>query len=85
MDTNPERRLSDKLLRRGPCDILIELLSEKAYYITSLVEKCGMTYSHTFRILETYEKANLIRTEKMGRERKIDLTSYGKKVATYLK
>lgn len=69
--------------RKKPAMILVALKRDmiKNKYGSVLAKEVDCTYSHTVKILQEMEKANLVTFEKQGRIKTISLTECGTKVA----
>ena len=70
--------LWDLLLREKPAKILICLKqSRESVYATILSRETNCTYSHTIKILDVLKKMAIVEFEKVGRIKKVKLTSEG--------
>jgi len=68
--------------RKKPAMILVALKRDmKNKYGSVLAKEVDCTYSHTVKILQEMEKANLVSFQKQGRIKTISLTECGTKVA----
>jgi predicted transcriptional regulator len=70
--------LEDLILREKPARILISLkTSKESIYATILSRETKCTYSHTIKILDVLRDQGLVEFEKLGRIKKVKLTSDG--------
>lgn len=77
--------LEDLLLRDKPAKILISLKTSKdSIYATILSRETNCTYSHTIKILNVLRDQCLVQFEKVGRIKKVKLTTDGWDVAQNL-
>lgn len=75
----------DLFLREKPSKILVSLNNPSTdNYASALSTEVGCTYSHTVRLLQDFEQEGLVRTEKKGRKKIIELTDNGREVASLL-
>ena len=69
-------------LRDKPAKILLGLKTrEGSIYATILSKKADCTYSHTIKILNIFRDLGLVRFEKKGRIKKVELTEEGWDIA----
>jgi predicted transcriptional regulator len=74
--------LDDLFLRDKPAKILLALKSAKgAVYATILSKESDCTYSHTVKILNSMEALGVVKLEKKGRIKGVELTSDGWDIA----
>jgi predicted transcriptional regulator len=74
--------MQDLFLREKPVKIILGLKSTKdQVYATILSKYANCTYSHTIKILGLFEKAGMVKFEKMGRIKKVELTNDGWDIA----
>jgi DNA-binding MarR family transcriptional regulator len=72
----------DIFFRRKPALMLVALKKiSKARYGSILAKEIDCTYSHAVKILQTLEELGLVRFEKKGRIKLIQLTKKGEEVA----
>jgi predicted transcriptional regulator len=74
--------LYNLFLRDKPAKILLALKSAKTpVYATILSKESNCTYSHTVKILNTLESLGIVKLEKKGRIKGVQLTSDGWDIA----
>ncbi|MCK5473945.1 MAG: hypothetical protein KAI53_00935 [Candidatus Aenigmarchaeota archaeon] len=80
--TDKKTILEELFLHDKPVKILVALKEggDKAYAST-LAKVADCTYSHTVKILDLFEKINLVSFEKKGRVKYIKLTETGDDIA----
>lgn len=71
------------LLHQKPCKILVKL-GDQDSYASQLSVEVDATYSHTVKILQRMEKAELVEFEKQGRKKIVSLTEKGERHADIL-
>tara|TARA_Y100000034_G_C6832851_1_gene376105 strand:- start:739 stop:1008 length:270 start_codon:yes stop_codon:yes gene_type:complete len=80
-----KKDIFEVFFRRKPAMILVALKRGTRYkYGSVLAKEVDCTYSHTVKILQEMEKANLVAFEKQGRIKTIELTDKGNKVAEHI-
>ncbi|UCD02730.1 MAG: helix-turn-helix transcriptional regulator [Candidatus Aenigmatarchaeota archaeon] len=85
MDQKTPNMLEDLLLRDKPAKIILSLKTSKgSIYATILSRETNCTYSHTIKILDVLKDQGLVNFEKVGRIKKVKLTSDGWDVAQNL-
>ena len=77
-----KRILEDIFLREKPAKILLGLkTSQKSKYATILAREANCTFSHTIKILNLFKKLGIVRFEKTGRIKQVNLTEEGWDIA----
>lgn len=77
-----DESLEEFFLHTKPSRILVRLADPSAdNYASALSKKVGCTYSHTVRIIQKLEEKGLVRTEKKGRKKEVELTEDGEEIA----
>jgi len=72
-------------VRKKPVMILINLAKDgKLRYASVLSKEVDCTYSHTVRILNMLQKHGLVKFDKKGRLKTVELTGTGKEIAKEL-
>ena len=80
-----KKDIFEVFFRRKPAMILVALKKNlRNRYGSVLAKEVDCTYSHTVKILQEMEKAELVTFEKHGRIKTIALTDDGNKVAEYI-
>lgn len=77
------RQLETLFLREKPAKILLGLKTAKdgKVYATVLSRETNCTYSHTIKILNLFQKLNLVKFDKTGRIKHVALTEDGWDIA----
>lgn len=75
-----ERPISKLFLRTKPVKMLISLKNGPKY-ATIISKEVDCTYSHTVKLLSSFEKNNLVSFNKKGRIKIIELTNDGQDLA----
>lgn len=71
--------------REKPAMMLVTLKNSKgAMYASSLAKQIDCTYSHVVKILQEMEKANLVKFDKKGRLKLLELTKKGSEIADHI-
>lgn len=82
MVKDEEETIFSTIFRTKPGLAIMELWrSEGNSYSSKLAKQVDCTYSHVVKILDRMEKAGLVKFDKNGRIKKIELTQKGFKVA----
>jgi DNA-binding MarR family transcriptional regulator len=70
-------------LQEKPTRILVELFRDTSQekYASLLAKRTDCTYSHTVKVLDTFEENGLVQFEKSGRKKLIELTENGRGLA----
>lgn len=77
--------LRDVFLHGKPARILVGIKrGQEDKYASVLSREANCTYSHTVKILDTFEEHGLIEFRKEGRKKLVELTDDGRSVATNL-
>lgn len=71
--------MKEIFMNEKPVMALVAIRRQKEAYGTQISKSIDTTYSHTVKILARLEEEGLIRTEKEGRKKIIQLTDEGKK------
>ena len=75
----------DIFFRRKPALMLVALRKlSKARYGSVLAKEVDCTYSHAVKILQTLEELGLVKFEKKGRIKLIELTNKGEEIAEHI-
>jgi DNA-binding MarR family transcriptional regulator len=75
----------DIFFRRKPALMLVALKKmSKVKYGSVLAKEIDCTYSHAVKILQTLEELGLVKFEKKGRIKLIQLTKKGEEIAEYI-
>jgi len=69
---------------RAPVLICLKLL-EKDFFINELALETGLTYAHTWNIIDQLENYGIVRKSRSGKRVMIKLTEDGRELASYLK
>ncbi|MBU0953167.1 MAG: winged helix DNA-binding protein [Nanoarchaeota archaeon] len=78
------QELASLFLREKPALILLGMKTGKeggTIYATLLAKEANCTYSHTIKILNTFQKYGLVSFEKSGRIKRVSLTNAGWDIA----
>ncbi|MFB6204270.1 MAG: hypothetical protein ABEJ75_01360 [Candidatus Nanohaloarchaea archaeon] len=76
------RSIEEFFLHLKPSKIMVRLADPSVEnYASALSSEVDSTYSHTVRILQQMEEFDLVRSEKKGRKKEIELTSRGERIA----
>lgn len=74
--------LHDMFLHGKPARILVGIKrGQEDKYASVLSREANCTYSHTVKILDTFEEHGLIEFEKQGRKKLVELTTDGQSIA----
>lgn len=80
-----KRMVEDLFLREKPVKIFTGLRASKGLvYATILSKEADCTYSHTIKILNTFQKLGLVKFKKTGRIKQVMLTKDGSEIAQSL-
>jgi DNA-binding MarR family transcriptional regulator len=75
----------DLFLHSKPVKILVQLNNPaKENYPSQISREIDCTYSHTVRIIQKLEQNGLVRAEKEGRKKQLQLTEEGQDIAETL-
>lgn len=81
-----EETLDDFFLHKKPVDLLVKLHAKsRNCYASALSSDIDATYSHTVKILQRMEEHDLVKFEKSGRKKNIELTQKGRSIAEKLR
>ncbi len=76
------RVLEDLFLRQKPAKIVLGLKTAKGpVYASILAKQADCTYSHTIKILNSFEQMGMVSFEKTGRIKEVKLTDSGWDIA----
>lgn len=74
------------LLQEKSEEILLVLAERKGLMsVTEIAREAGVTYAHTWHIVEKMEKAGILRTERIGRQKAVEFTEVGEILANLLR
>ena len=75
--------LEELFLREKPAKILLGMKTSKgdSVYATKLSKSADCTYSHTIKILNTFQSLGMVEFEKSGRIKRVQLTNDGWDIA----
>jgi len=74
--------LKEVFLHQKPAKILLGIKrGRESKYASVLSREADCTYSHTVKILNTFEESDLIEFRKEGRKKLIELTKSGRELA----
>jgi DNA-binding MarR family transcriptional regulator len=76
--------LTDVFLYKMPTSLLLTIRTYDRTYVSVLAKECNCTYPHAVKTLWGMEKLGLVRSEKVGRVKYVQLTDHGKLVADSL-
>ena len=83
--TVKKEKMFGVLFREKPALMLIALKNSKnAKYASSLAKEVDCTYSHVIKLLQEMETAALVRFNKTGRLKLLELTKKGEDIADYI-
>lgn len=81
-ESENEEKLKDLFLRDKPGEMLVFLKKgDNPNYATEVSKGVDCTYSHTIKVLNTFEELGLVNFEKKGRIKLIKLTSEGEDIS----
>lgn len=81
-----DENLEEFFLHRKPVELMVKLDSKsRNCYASALSSDIDATYSHTVKILQRMEDHGLVKFEKEGRKKTIELTSMGEEIAVKLR
>ncbi|HYA33615.1 MAG TPA: hypothetical protein VEG65_06460 [Candidatus Bathyarchaeia archaeon] len=76
--------LTDVFLHKMPTSLLLTIRTYDRTYISVLAKECNCTYPHAVKTLWGMEKLGLLRSEKIGRVKYVELTDHGRAIADSL-
>lgn len=79
--TELNRELEALFLHRKPARLLVYIKQEKYPYASTLAKKIDATYAHTVKLLGKMYKFGLVKFDKEGRVKFIELTERGRDLA----
>lgn len=80
-----DKDIFEVFFRKKPAMMLVALRnSTRAKYGSVLAKEVDCTYSHAVKILQEMQEAALVKFEKSGRIKNIELTENGHRVAEYI-
>jgi predicted transcriptional regulator len=77
--------ISDVFLHKMPTHLLLAVGGHNRTYISVVAKECNCTYPHAVKILQQMEQFGLVKSEKLGRVKYVELTDYGKIIESSLK
>jgi len=77
--------ISDVFLHKMPTHLLLAVGGHNRTYISVVAKECNCTYPHAVKILQELEQFGLVKSEKLGRVKYVELTDYGKIIESSLK
>jgi len=79
------KKMFNVFFREKPAMMLLTLKEAKSeIYASSLAKKIDCTYSHVVKILIEMENEGLVKFQKMGRLKLLNLTKKGQDIADYI-
>lgn len=79
------KEIFDVFFRKKPAMILVALKQNtKNKYGSVLAKEVDCTYSHAVKILQEMEKNRLVKFDRQGRIKTIELTEQGNKIAEHI-
>jgi len=76
--------LVDVFLHKMPTSLLLTIKQFERTYISVLAKECNCTYPHAVKTLWGMERLGLLKSQKVGRVKYVELTDHGKLVAEAL-
>ena len=76
--------LAGVFLHKMPSSLLLTIRTYDRTYVSVLAKECNCTYPHAIKTLWGMEKLGLLRSEKVGRVKYVELTDHGRVVADSL-
>jgi len=76
--------LAGVFLHKMPTSLLLTIRTYDRTYVSVLAKECNCTYPHAVKTLWGMEKLGLLRSEKVGRVKYVELTDRGRVVADSL-
>jgi DNA-binding MarR family transcriptional regulator len=76
--------LADIFLHKMPTSLLLTIRTYDRTYVSVIAKECNCTYPHAVKTLWGMEKLGLVRSEKVGRVKYVQLTNQGKLIADSL-
>jgi DNA-binding MarR family transcriptional regulator len=77
-------QLAGVFLHKMPTALLLTIRTYDRTYVSVLAKECNCTYPHAVKTLWGMEKLGLLRSEKVGRVKYVELTDHGRVVADSL-
>lgn len=77
--------ISDVFLHKMPTHLLLAVGGHNRTYISIVAKECNCTYPHAVKILQEMEQFGLVKSEKLGRVKYVELTDYGRIIESSLK
>jgi len=75
-------KLENLFMRKKPVELIVSLRTEKKRkYVSTLAKKTDCTYSHTVKLLNFFKELGLVKFDKMGRVKFVELTQEGNNLA----
>ena len=79
--TDQNRELEALFLHRKPARMLVYIKQEKYPYASTLAKKIDATYAHTVKLLGKMHNFGLVKFDKEGRVKFVELTERGRDLA----
>ena len=76
--------LAGVFLHKMPTSLLLTIRTYDRTYVSVLAKECNCTYPHAVKTLWGMEQLGLLRSEKVGRVKYVELTDHGRVVADSL-
>ncbi len=73
--------LEKLFMRKKPVELLVALKTQKKKYVSVLAKEADCTYSHTVKLLNEFKEIGLVKFDKMGRVKFVNLTQKGESLA----
>ena len=77
--------ISDVFLHKMPTYLLLAVGGHNRTYISVVAKECDCTYPHAVKILQEMEQFGIVKSEKLGRVKYVELTDYGRSIESSLK
>jgi predicted transcriptional regulator len=77
--------LTDVFLHKMPTLLLLAVGGHARTYISVVAKECDCTYPHAVKILYEMEQYGLVKSEKLGRVKYVELTDHGRVIESSLK
>ncbi|MGB8311293.1 MAG: hypothetical protein WCE81_05450 [Halobacteriota archaeon] len=77
--------IRDVFLHKMPTHLLLAVGGHNRTYISVVAKECNCTYPHAVKILQEMEQFGIVKSEKLGRVKYVELTDYGRIIESSLK
>ncbi len=77
--------INDVFLHKMPTHLLLAVGGHNRTYVSVIAKECDCTYPHAVKILQEMEQFGLVKSEKLGRVKYVELTDYGRSIESSLK